>query len=168
MRGSRRTAADFGRKDATFLDFGFVRGVVEPRGMSRLFNPVMPQCALLRLRSLFGVTARAEILLYLCTHGALHPTAIARDIGFSQKNVQDMLVDMSASHVVHSGKLVGRKKTYFISAKDRPGLLYDSSHPPRWVTWAPLYRALELTWWRLIELGTGGSLVSNERLPGRG
>jgi len=112
----------------------------------------MPESALLRLRALLGVSARAEILLYLFTHKTSHPSGIAREVGFSQKTVQDALVDMTASGIVHVAKLEGRMKSYFVLEKDRAPFLYMPEHAPRWVTWAPLFRSLEDLWLGLSNL----------------
>lgn len=136
----------FGRSDDTFFRFGYSRGPIVLRGLSRRFNPVMPEATVLRLRSLLGVSARAEILLYLLTHSTAHPSGIARETGFSQKNVQDTLVDMTASGIVHVAKLEGRRKSYFIQEDNRSPFLYVPQRPPRWVTWAPLFRSLEDLW----------------------
>jgi hypothetical protein len=138
---------DFGTPDSGFLGFGFKRGRVELRGLSRRFNPVMPECALLRLRALFGTSARADVMLYLLTHDVAHPSGIARETGFSQKNIQDTLVDMAASMIVKTVQFEGRMKHYFVLKEDRSLFLY---HPdvsgllPRWVTWPPVFRALEI------------------------
>lgn len=138
---------DFGPPDPAFLAAGFQRGKVELRGLSRRFNAVMPECALLRLRALFGVSARADVMLYLLTHDVAHPSGIARDTGFSQKNVQDTLVDMAASMLVHTVQAEGRMKHYFVQKEDRSRFLYHPEQPalmPRWVTWPPTFRALEI------------------------
>ncbi|MBN1670147.1 MAG: hypothetical protein JXR37_03900 [Kiritimatiellae bacterium] len=155
----------YGDEDEVFLRFGYRRGVLHLRGLSRRFNAVLPECAILRLRSLMGVSARAEILCYLSTHGPSHPSGIARETGFSQKNVQDTLVDMAASGAVHVGRLEGRKKLYFVTERNKEMFLHDASHLPRWVTWPPLLRALELLWWGLLELEnkkTSALLLSSE------
>jgi len=125
----------FGPTDPVFLRRGYERGVFELRGHSRRFNAVMPESALLRLRSLFGISARAEIVLYLTTHQIGHPSQIARETGFSKKNIQDTLVDMAASGIVHPAALEGRKKSYFIHSKNRAPLLYQPDSPPLWVAW---------------------------------
>ena len=145
---------DYGEPDPTFRRFGFSRGRVELRGLSSRFDPLMPECALLRLRALFGVSARAEIVLYLLTHELGHPSGIARETGFSQKNVQDAVVDMTASNFVRVAQLEGRKKSYLILEEDRACLLGDREQRPRWVTWPPLFRALELLWMEMKELET--------------
>lgn len=138
---------DFGPPDPAFLAAGFKRGKVELRGLSRRFNAIMPECVLLRLRALFGVSARADVMLYLLTHDVAHPSGIARDTGFSQKNVQDTLVDMAASMVVHTVQSEGRMKQYFVQKEDRFRFLYRPEKPifmPRWVTWPPIFRVLEI------------------------
>ena len=113
------------------------------RGLSRRFNAVMPECSLLRLRALFGPSARAEIILYLLTHNMAHPSLIARETGFSQKNIQDTLVDMCASGLVHSAQLEGRKKAYFMK-KDQGSAFLHQRIRPRWITWPPICRGLEV------------------------
>jgi hypothetical protein len=133
----------YGTSDEIFLRFGYQRGTIQFRGLSRQFNPVMSEASVLRLRSLLGISARVEILLYLLTHKTGHPSGIARDTGYSQKNVQDTLVDMSATEIVNVGALAGRKKAYFIRERHRSPFLYQTKKPPRWITWAPLLSSLE-------------------------
>lgn len=144
----------FGPTDEVFLKFGFERGPIELRGYSRQFNSVMPESALLRMRSLFGITARAEIMAYLVTHEMAHPSGIAKDTGFSQKNIQDTLVDMAASGIVHCTTLEGRKKSYFVNSNQREPFLHQTDNPPLWVTWPPLFSALEELWLTIQELET--------------
>jgi hypothetical protein len=135
---------DFGLRDEVFLRHGFSRGKLELRGLSRLFNPVKPECTLLRLRSLFGISARAEIILYLLTHAAGHPSHIARETGYSQKNVQDTMLDLSASGMIQPCLPDGRRKSYFIAPDDRTAFLPVNRQPPRWVSWPPFFRALKI------------------------
>jgi hypothetical protein len=138
--------------DPVFLHFGYARGTTELRGMARVFNYTMPECALLRLRALVGLNARAEIYAYLCTHGNGHPSGIARETGYSQKNIQDTITDMSAAHIVFSSQLMGRKKIYLINKNDWQTLLHNPKNPPSWITWPPLFRAMEILWTECREL----------------
>ena len=138
--------------DPVFQPFGLLRGPVEFRNLARRFNYTFPECALLRLRALIGLNARAEIYAYLCTHPNGHPSGIARETGYSQKNIQDTITDMSAAHIVFSAQLIGRKKIYLINPHDRGILLYNNQTPPRWISWPPLFRALEVLFLRCREL----------------
>lgn len=171
LEASGRPLPDTGPADPLFLQAGFKRGRVDLRGLSRRFNPVMPECALLRLRALFGVTARADVLLYLLTHDLAHPSGVARETGFSQKNVQDTLVDMAASGMVHVAHLEGRMKSYFVKQADRSSFLPHPDTPglmPRWITWAPVFRALEILHLELrrLEAGAMSDLLLASELRG--
>jgi hypothetical protein len=153
-------------KDSVFEKYGLIRGPVQLRDMSRRFNYAMPECALLRLRSLVGLNARAEIYAYLCTHRAGHPSGIAKETGYSQKNIQDTMVDMSAAHIVIAGELRGRKKKYQIAPSNWQTLLHDPKSPPIWMTWPPIFRALEILWkeCRTLETKDVSSLLLSGRL----
>ncbi len=134
------------KTDPIFKQYGFTRGEVILRQMARPFNYTMQECALLRLRALVGVNARAEIYTYLCTHTGGHPSGIARETGYSQKNIQDTITDMSAANIVFSAQLIGRKKIYSINKRESRTLLYNPDNPPEWIKWPPLFRALEMLW----------------------
>lgn len=152
---SEEPLPDFGTYDDTFLRFGYKRGKVVLRGLSRQFNAGMSACALLRLRAFFGINARAETVLYLMTHDMAHPSHIARETGFSQKNVQDTLVDMSGSGLVHPAKLEGRMKMYFMKKEHRMPFLSRPESPLQWITWAPVFRGLQI-------LSKGVSKISSQ------
>ncbi|MBM4353889.1 MAG: hypothetical protein FJ109_08850 [Deltaproteobacteria bacterium] len=53
--------------------------------------PVWPAAAQLTLRRLFGVNARAEVLLYLLSGAAGSSAGIARSVGYDQKSVYRVL-----------------------------------------------------------------------------
>ena len=80
---------------------------------------------------------------------------IARETGFSQKNVQDTLVDMSGSGLVHPAKLEGRMKMYFMKKEHRTPFLYRPESPPQWITWSPVFRGLQI-------LSKGVSKISSQ------
>ena len=61
---------------------------------------LQPTNLTLRLRALFGINVRCEIVLYLLTHEAAHPAEIAQEAGFFERAVQSTLVDMSEPGVV--------------------------------------------------------------------
>lgn len=138
--------------DPVFQEFGLLRGPLEIRNLARRFNYTFAECALLRLRAMVGLNARSEIYAYLCTHPDGHPSGIARETGYSQKNIQDTITDMSAAHIVISAQLIGRKKIYLINPHDQGNLLYNNQNPPDWITWPPLFRALEILFLQCREL----------------
>jgi hypothetical protein len=153
--GADHLPTGYGQEDRIFRDHGYIRGRVNLRGMSSRFNPVLPESVILRLRALVGITARAEIIAYLCTHKSGHPRQIALETGYSQKNVQDTLVDMAASQYIQTVQTRGRRKIYFILPETQEDLLLKPEKPPRWVVWPHIFRALEIMWMKLHQLEIG-------------
>lgn len=98
-----------------FLRHGFRRTPVSTRGMSSEVPMDNPRCLMFRMRSLLGLTVRADVIAYLVTEGKGYPSQISRVLGFSQKQVQDILVEMSRSGLVRV-RGVGRRRDYWLEA----------------------------------------------------
>jgi len=71
------------------------------RGILSDLNLNDPQLLQLRLRALSGVNARAEILLFLLQHEYGNSNAMARDIGFAQKQVYLILENWTHANILH-------------------------------------------------------------------
>ncbi len=84
-------------------------------------------------------------MLYLLTHEAAHPSQIAREAYYFERAVQGTLVDMSQSGVVGL-RCQGREKHYWLKQEHWAALLNRPQSFPQWVTWPPLFRALERIW----------------------
>ncbi len=140
-----------------FLEYGFLRGEISGRSMSR---PVPVNTGInirFLLRSLFGVGSRSECLLYLLTHESGHPADIAEAAGSSSQAVKDSLIELAGSGLVRRRKIGKRKTEYrlsqnrwweFLSGKD--GL---SVRPPSYINWIALFSALEHVFEALTEAG---------------
>lgn len=103
---------------------------------------------MLQLRALFGINVRCEIILYLLPHEAAHPPRIARDAYYCGCTVQNTLVDTSHSGVIHL-RTAGRRKLYWLKPDTWAALLNRKEPFPKWVTWPPLFSALERIWLKL-------------------
>lgn len=137
----------FGNADKVFLHYGFSRGRIKSRG--RAAPPQYLRNALiLRLRALFGVTVRPEILAYLFTHESAHPSIIAKEAYFSQKAVQDAMVEMGKSGVI-SVRTAGREKRYRLDKNSWASLLKAEPDALKWFCRPPLFSALERVWLKL-------------------
>ncbi len=134
-----------GEGDPSFARYGFKRGPLRLRGYSQMFRPTEQTNLLLQLRALFGINVRCEIVLYLLTHEAAHPSRIARDTYYFDRAVQNTLVDMSCSGIIQLRSL-GREKHYWLKAEHWTALLNRDEHLPKWITWPPLFSALERIW----------------------
>jgi hypothetical protein len=141
-----------GEPEPHFLRYGFKRGPLRLRGYSQKFRPAQPTNLALQLRALFGINVRCEIVLYLLTHEAAHPSQIAREAYYFQRAVQGTLVDMSQSGVV-GRRAHGREKHYWLKPEIWAALLNRPPVFPRWVTWPPLFSALERIWLKVNDPG---------------
>ena len=139
-----------GEPESNFARCGFRRGPLRLRGHSQKFRPTPPTNLALQLRALFGINARCEIVLYLLTHEAAHPAQIAREAYYFGRAVQGTLVDMSKSGVVQL-RSSGREKHYWLLQKHWAELLNRPENFPQWITWPPLFSALERIWLKLNE-----------------
>jgi len=131
-------------QDPLFLQHGFQRNPLLPRGYSMPFPADVPAARLLKLRALFGVNARCEILDYLARNGTGHPREIARELYYSQKAVHDTMADLAASGVVQSSK-GARERVYRLSPGALPFLDHDAN-AMGWINWPVLLSAAERVW----------------------
>ena len=134
-----------GKSDERFESQGFRRNVIELRGNSQPFRPEPVTNQALRLRALLGVNARCEIMLYLLVNGSGHPRGISRETYYFQKTVQDTLVEMNRSGLILS-TTVGREKHYKLMTGYWHEMLVGEKDIGRWITWPPLFSALERVW----------------------
>jgi hypothetical protein len=139
-----------GEAEPQFARYGFKRGPLRLRGYSQPFRATKPANLALQLRALLGINVRCEIVLYLLTHEAAHPAEIARETGFFVRAIQGTLVDMSQSGVVGL-RARGREKHYWLKPEPWAALLNRPPVFPRWVTWPPLFAALERIWLKLSD-----------------
>lgn len=139
----------FGNVDETFKRYGLLRGKVELRGHTQPVRVIRNTGMIFKLRYLWGINARCEIILYLLTHDGGHPRKISRDICYFQKTVQDTLVDMARSDLVYV-RPVGKEKHYWLKTdKWLDFLTGDSSQKIQWVNWPMILSALEEIWLKL-------------------
>ena len=133
-----------GPSDPTFLRHGFVLPPIERRELSRPPNPRNPAALSGKLRSLFGVQARCEILLWLLTHESGRPAEIARATFYFPRTVEDTLRELAGSGLVHTAQ-TGREKRYWLKSDDwrflRSWKMPDRF--PRWFDWPRFFSAQE-------------------------
>jgi hypothetical protein len=154
-----------GEPEPHFARYGFKRGPLRLRGRSQKFRPAQPTNLALQLRALFGINVRCEIVLYLLTHEAAHPSQIAREAYYFERAVQGTLVDMSQSSVVGL-RPRGREKHYWLKQEHWASLLNRPLAFPQWVTWPPLFSALERIWLKVNDprLATLDPLLQSSEL----
>ncbi len=146
--------------DPTFLDYGLLRQPMSTRGMSA---PLLPSSGagwteanfMFKSRALFGVNIRADIFSFLALQGAANPTRIARELGYSQRRVQDALTEMTFADVftTHSN---GKATEYFVDSASVLRFLGATETDVSWFDWRALARALTTIWRGVFGLRKNG------------
>lgn len=134
----------YNEPDKIFKEFGFLRGELKLSYKTGEIPVLDPACLIFNLRYLFGINARSEIFLYLLSHEKTHPTELSREIFYSQKNIQDTLVEMSKSGLVNIS-ISNRSKYYGLNREDWKSL-FPSDTKIKWLNFSILFHILEKTW----------------------
>lgn len=134
-----------GRHDPHFARFGLMRGPVTSRHNAITPRVERPEVLLVKLRALFGVHARAEIIAALLSNDTAHPSALARKTGYLPRSVQDLLNEMALSKHVLASRPPGSREKYFSL---RPGdwtflITWDPAILPMWFEWPVLFSLLQ-------------------------
>lgn len=134
------------RTDDVFRRWGWLRTQLELRGLSKPPLPNQPASFLLKLRALFGMQSRAEVLAWLLAHESGHPAQIARETGYFRGSVQNVLNELELSGHVYATR-DGREKRFIAPREHWRFLLTwsprgNTAEFPRWVPWAVLFTLL--------------------------
>jgi len=150
--------------DAIFLKHGFKRNPIALRGYAQTFPTDTAPCLLLRMRALFGVNARCDVLTFLALDGIGHPRQVARELYYSQKAIHDVMKDMACSGVVHSSR-GARERTFRIVSAALP-FLTSQTEVSGWINWPILLSTAEAVWRLTEELRTAklDSLVESSEI----
>lgn len=144
------TPDQYKNPDAIFKSHGYLRGVLNPQSEPGDIPVLDPSCLVFNLRYLFGINSRSEIMLYLLTHDRVHPTRLSRSIYYSQKNIQDTLVEMSKSNQINIST-TGREKYYALDHSNW-NYLFQLNPEIKWVDFPFLFFALEKIWIEIINV----------------
>ncbi len=130
--------------DEIFRRHGLLRSEVKKRSLSQTFPKEGMPSLLLRLRALFGVSLRCEILCLLGSVDEIHPSLIAKLLGQNPRSTQNTLTEMTRSGVVQV-RTTAREKIYALAPITLDKLLRPEGWTP-WVNSSSIFRALEILW----------------------
>lgn len=133
-----------GRGDETWLTWGWERPPIELRGLSQAPRPDQAATFLFKLRALFGLQTRAEVVAWLLSHETGHPAEIARATGYFRGSIQSVLNELASSGHVFARR-VGREKRFGVRHDEWRFLLNwpDAKEFPRWIPWETILGVLQ-------------------------
>jgi len=155
----RTVAQQVRHPDDVFLSFGLLKPETPPSRKSRPPDTEKPINFAFRLRNLFGLGSRAEVVRYLLTFSetAVPAQSIAEAAGYAKRNVNETLNALVASRTVTTFE-VGNERRYLLNRALWDQLLeLQPEARPTYRDWPRLLSALRrLTRWledsRLDEL----------------
>lgn len=135
-----------GETDETFSKYGWQRSAVYVRGQSQKLPAWMPASLVLKCRAFFGVSIRADVFAYLVARGAGTASGLARELGYSQRRVQETLTEMQLAGQFQT-RYDGNRKEFSIESGKGWQLLFEAA-PERaaWFNWRAYGRAVSLIW----------------------
>ncbi len=127
-----------GEVDPLFMGVGYTRQKIALRGLSSGVPMGSTTNMLFMLRSLVGLSPRAEVAAYLLTHPNGKVSVIARSAYYSHPSIHDTLDALAQSGLVHSQK----GGLYSIDVERWRVFLEVNAPLPVWVEWPKVFSAL--------------------------
>ncbi len=131
--------------DEAFRDAGFNRKPFSPRNNAASFNSANVSNLILKLRAIFGVNSRSEVISFLLTHEEANATEIASATSYFSKTIYNTLGEMHFSGKL-SRRVIGRETLYSMLDDSWETFLLSAGESPKWMNWPAMFRALEIIW----------------------
>jgi hypothetical protein len=149
--------------DPAFAKAGLLRTPLEPSGKSQAPDLSLPIDLDFRLRGVFGVSIRAEVLrILLCTTAPLMTaSALARSSVYSKRNVHDALTDLAAAEMIKVFSVSGEQRYQIDKRRWAAWLDLCPQGPPSHREWPQLLGALRiiLRWSQQPELADASDYI---------
>ena len=149
--------------DPDFAAAGLERPNIEPSGKSQPPDLTRPINLDFRLRAIFGVSIRAEIVrILLCTNAPLmSAAALARSSAYSKRNVHDALTDLAAAEIVTVFTVSSEQRYQVDKSRWSAWLDLGPGGPPTHREWPQLLGALRkiLRWSQQPELASASDYM---------
>jgi len=131
-------------KDPLALKFGLERNIYKYAGKNAKFDDGLASL-MLRLRGLFGVNSRVEIMLLLLSNDFCKIQDLAKRSGYSWRSVQDILFEMTFGDIVQA-TASKKNRVYSLPNKNHwlKALGFQDDEPIRFPQWDKALFSLEL------------------------
>jgi len=129
--------------DEAFLTAGLLKPATEPSGKSRAPDPDTPINFAFRMRHLFGLGSRAEVIRYLVTAPVTDASAlgIADAAAYAKRNVNETLTSLVASRIVTVYEHGNERRYYLDRAMWGQFLRFQQNVWPTYRDWPRLLGA---------------------------
>lgn len=146
----KRARSLSGAEDPFYQTFGWSRPPIKLRGLSSHVPVDSVPALILRLRSLFGLNARAEVVAYLLARQSGHPTEMAKELAYSQPSLFQICKEMAGSALLFA-QSHGREKRYRLDRERWMAFLgLSERNRASWGHWPATFRLL-ISLWRHLQ-----------------
>ncbi|NOQ23459.1 MAG: hypothetical protein GQ565_12540 [Candidatus Aegiribacteria sp.] len=137
-----------GDSDDAFSKAGYIRHKFTPRNTVMQFKPDLSSNLILKLRALFGLNSRCEVISYLLTHREANPTEIAALTGYSSKTIYNTISEMYMSGKLNK-RISGKESLYSFVDNSWEEFVCPAGRTAEWMDWPKAFKALEIIWMAL-------------------
>ncbi len=132
-----------GKPDSIFADFGFLRSATGPSGKSRVPDLSASINLGFRLREIFGVGSRSEVIRILLTSPNDRLLGeVAEAAAYAPRNVRETLHSLVGAGIVQTSQRA-KSRGYWVDRGRWGGFIgVDEQGMPVYVAWVQLFRAL--------------------------
>ena len=131
--------------DTSFSKAGYIRQEFRYRNAVVHFKPDLRANLIMKLRTLFGVNSRCEVIAYLLTHDEANPTEISAVTGYSSKTIYNAISEIYVSGKL-SKRVSGKESLYSLGDNSWIAFLCPDGRTAEWMDWPKAFRALEIIW----------------------
>jgi hypothetical protein len=142
-----------GEPDPFFHDAGFIRSPVAIRGLSKPVVFSSSPNVIFLLRTLFGVSPRAELIAFLLSHDQASVSDLMYRSGYSRPSIHDVLNDLAKSGFI-SVYTKDNRNIYSLDITRWENFLSPNSIAYQWPDWAAVYAAIRKLYEFLYEIQT--------------
>ncbi len=135
-----------GETDEVFARYGWQRSPIWLRGQAQRLPAWTPASLVMKCRAFFGVSIRADVFAYLVAHGPGTASGVARELGYSQRRVQETMAEMQLAGQFQT-RYDGNRKEYSMDPSRGWQLLFEAtSERAAWFNWRAYGRAVSTVW----------------------
>jgi hypothetical protein len=145
-----------GETDEIFSRYGWQRSPIQLRGQSQRLPAWSPASLVLKCRAFFGVSIRADVFAYLVARGPATASGLARELGYSQRRVQDTLLEMQLADQFQT-RFEGNRREFSVESSRGWQLLFEAtSERAAWFNWRAYGRGISVVWNKVFAMKEEG------------
>jgi hypothetical protein len=131
-----------GEPDANFKSAGWLRSEINPRRLSIQIPFSTPSNLILHLRSLFGLSPKAEIIAYLMSNNRTNVSDLVTATGYTRPPIHESLNDLLAGGYINTKKLKSGQ-IYSLNTERWKQFIGINHKSSIWIDWQSVFISID-------------------------